>query len=411
MYEISKRAVVHAYKQVKANKGAAGIDEQSLTDFEKNLKDNLYKIWNRMTSGSYMAPAVREVEIPKSDGKPRKLGIPTVADRIAQTVAKMALEPILEKHFHADSYGYRPGKSAHDAIDRTRKRCWDFDWVIDLDIKGFFDNLDHELMMKAVAFHTDCKWLLLYIKRWLKAPIERADGQQQERTKGTPQGGVVSPLLANLFLHYAFDKWMDRKYPKNPFARYADDIIVHCKTRKEAERLKDAIEKRLRECKLELHPEKTHIVYCKDDDRNGNYPNMKFDFLSYTFRARGAKRKTGEMFIGFLPAISDKAKRTIRQKMRNWKLHLRSGSCLEDIAKEINPILRGWINYYGKFYKSELNRLFTTLNSRLGRWAKRKYKRLRSSISKSMTWIESIATKQPALFAHWKFGIRTTSRQ
>ena len=370
MYEISKRAVVHAYKQVKANKGAAGIDEQSLTDFEKNLKDNLYKIWNRMTSGSYMAPAVREVEIPKSDGKPRKLGIPTVADRIAQTVAKMALEPILEKHFHADSYGYRPGKSAHDAIDRTRKRCWDFDWVIDLDIKGFFDNLDHELMMKAVAFHTDCKWLLLYIKRWLKAPIERADGQQQERTKGTPQGGVASPLLANLFLHYAFDKWMDRKYPKNPFARYADDIIVHCKTRKEAERLKDAIEKRLRECKLELHPEKTHIVYCKDDDRNGNYPNMKFDFLSYTFRARGAKRKTGEMFIGFLPAISDKAKRTIRQKMRNWKLHLRSGSCLEDIAKEINPILRGWINYYGKFYKSELNRLFTTLNSRLGRWRK-----------------------------------------
>lgn len=411
MYEISKQVVWEAYEKVKANKGAAGVDNETLTDFEKNLKDNLYKIWNRMSSGSYFPPPVRMVEIPKSDGKTRQLGIPTVADRVAQMVAKMYLEPQIEPHFHEDSYGYRPNKSAHDAIGKVRERCWKYDWAIDLDIKGFFDNLDHELVMRAVEKHTNCKWILLYIKRWLKAPIETQEGQLQERTKGTPQGGVISPLLANLFLHYAFDAWMKKKYPQNPFARYADDIIVHCKTLEEAKSLKMAIEQRLKDCKLELHTEKTKIVYCKDKNRDKNFPQTEFDFLGYTFRPRSAKSKKGNYFVNFSPAISSKAAKTIRQKIRDWKLHLQSGKKLEDIAEIINPVVRGWLEYYGKFYKSAMFPIFVGLNKRLAKWAKRKYKGLKKSINQSIQWIERIAAKQPAMFAHWKFGIRFASGQ
>lgn len=402
MNEISKQTVMEAYKKVKANAGSAGVDNQTLTGFEEDLKDNLYKIWNRMSSGSYLPPPVRMVEIPKSDGKVRKLGIPTVADRIAQMVAKMYLEPLVEKHFHKDSYGYRPNKSAHDAIAKTRERCWKYNWVIDLDIKGFFDNLDHELVMRAVEKHTDCKWLLLYIKRWLTAPIETIDGQRQERTKGTPQGGVISPLLANLFLHYAFDEWMKRNYSLNPFERYADDVIVHCKTQKEAELLKFAIELRLKECKLELHPEKTQIVYCKDDSRGGNYPQKKFDFLGYTFRPRFAKSKDGKYFVGFIPAISNKAVKAIRQTIRGWQLQRRSGKRLEEIAEEINPIIKGWINYYGKFYRTALKSVFASLNSVLVKWAEKKYKKLNRCELKAIKLIERISMKRPKLFAHWE---------
>ena len=294
---------------MKAKQGSAGVDNITIEQFETNRENNLYKIWNRMSSGSYMPPAVRMVEIPKSDGKVRKLGIPTVADRVAQMVAKLYLEPLVELHFHPDSYGYRPGKSAHEAIGIVRTRCWKSDWVIDLDIQGFFDNLDHDLLMRAVEKHTDIKWLHLYIKRWLKAPIEEKEGELEARTQGTPQGGVISPLLANLFLHYAFDKWMQRHYPRNVFARYADDIIVHCQTLEEAEQLKQAIETRLKECKLALHPDKTRIVYCKDDDRKGGHPEMQFDYLGYTFRPRQAKSKHGKYFVSFLPAISTKARR------------------------------------------------------------------------------------------------------
>ena len=298
-YCISKQKVWEAYEKVKANKGAAGIDGESIEEFEKNLKDNLYKIWNRMSSGSYFPPPVKIVEIPKSDGKKRKLGIPTVSDRIAQMVVKLYLEPKIDPHFHPDSYGYRPGKSALDAVGTTRQRCWRYDYVIDLDIKGFFDNLDHELVMKAMKKHTDSEWILLYIERWLKAPAQDAKGTIIQRDRGVPQGGVISPLIANLFLHYALDEWMKRKYPNNPFARYADDQVVHCKTEKEANELMKAIAERLAQCKLEMHPEKTKIVYCKDDDRRKRYPNESFDFLGYTFRARRSKNRVRKILYQF----------------------------------------------------------------------------------------------------------------
>ena len=411
MYDISKQTVKQAYELVKANKGSAGVDNVTITDFDANLKDNLYKIWNRMSSGSYMPPAVRLVEIPKSDGKIRKLGIPTVADRVAQMVAKIYLEPLIEPHFHPDSYGYRPKRSAHDAIGIVRKRCWKSDWVIDLDIKGFFDNLDHELVMRAVEKHTDSKWLHLYIRRWLKAPVEIAEGKIEARTQGTPQGGVISPLLANLFLHYAFDAWMQREYAGNKFARYADDIIVHCQTLEEAEKLKLAIEARLKECKLTLHPDKTQIVYCKDDDRDGGHPNQQFDYLGYTFRPRQAKSKYGNYFVSFLPAISTKAEKRIRQTIREWKTQWRCGKTLEDIAEIIDPKVRGWLNYYGKYYRSALTPLLDYLNKRLVRWAIKKFKRLKGSIKKGVGWLQRIIQKEPEMFVHWERGFQGISGQ
>ena len=228
---ISKSTVWEAYKRVRANKGAAGCDKQSLKEFEIGLGNNLYKIWNRMSSGSYMPQPVLRVEIPKGDGDFRLLGIPTVSDRIAQMTVKICLEPELERVFHEDSYGYRPEKAALQAVELARKRCWRYDWVVDLDIKGFFDSLDHELMMRAVQKHTSQKWVLLYIERWLKAPVQFQDGSIVERTQGAPQGGVISPLLANLFLHYAFDMWLQRNYPKNPFERYADDSAPRAQRR------------------------------------------------------------------------------------------------------------------------------------------------------------------------------------
>ena len=336
-YGISKQEVWEAYKRVKANQGAAGVDEQSITDFEGRLKDNLYKIWNRMSSGSYFPPPVRTVKIPKTGGGERKLGIPTVSDRIAQMVVKSRLEPEVDPFFHPDSYGYRPGKSALEAVGQARQRCWRFDWVIDLDIKGFFDNIDHELMMRAVRKHAKDKWVVLYIERWLKAPAQEEEGRLVPREKGTPQGGVASPLLANLFLHYAFDVWMRKHYPHLPFERYADDGIVHCRTEKEAQEVRAAIAARLQECRLELHPEKTKIVYCKDDDRRGNYPNEKFDFLGYTFRSRRSKNRYGKFFINFSPAVSDKAGKAIRAEIRSWKLHLRSDKAIEGSVAYVQP--------------------------------------------------------------------------
>jgi len=401
-FELSKKLVWEAYERVKANKGAEGVDGQTIEKFEENLKDNLYKIWNRMSSGSYFPPAVRIVEIPKSDGKMRKLGIPTVSDRIAQMVAKLILEPKLDPHFHEDSYGYRPEKSAHDAIGQARQRCWRHNWVLDLDIKGFFDNLDHELVMRAVQKHTDCKWLLLYIERWLKAPAQQQDGTLVTRDKGTPQGGVISPLLANLFLHYAFDKWMEKNFPQNPFERYADDCIVHCISEAEVKTLKQAIADRLLECGLELHPEKTKIVYCKDDDRKGNYENEKFDFLGYTFRARRSKNRYGKYFVNFTPAVSSKAAKAMRQEMRKWRLHNRSDKNIEDLGRMFYSKIRGWINYYGKYYKSALYPIFEHLNRLLVWWAMKKHKKLKGHQRNATRWLGKIAKREPHLFPHWK---------
>lgn len=411
-FNIPKQMVWEAYKRVRANKGAAGIDKQTIEEFELDLANNLYRIWNRMSSGSYFPPAVRIVEIPKSDGKKRKLGIPTVSDRIAQMVVKMYLEPMIEPHFHQDSYGYRPNKSALDAVGQTRQRCWRYDWTVDLDIKGFFDNLDHELVMKAVRQHTDSKWVLLYIERWLKAPAQSADGTVEKRDRGTPQGGVISPLLANLFLHYAFDKWMQRNYPNNPFERYADDVVTHCKTEAEANRLQEAIAARLHECKLEMHPEKTKIVYCKDDDRRGRYQNESFDFLGYTFRARRSKNRYGKYFVNFLPAVSNKATKAMRKEMKSWHLPRRSDKNIEDLGPMFYSIIQGWINYYGRYYKSALYPTFQHFNRLLVWWAMKKYKKLRRHQRRANHWLGNIAQKEPHWFPHWKqLGVKPAAEQ
>jgi len=401
-FDIPKREVWEAYKYVRANKGAAGVDGQSIAEFEADREDNLYKLWNRLSSGSYFPPPVRRVDIPKGDGKTRPLGIPTVADRIAQTVVKRWLEPLVEPIFHEDSYGYRPGKSAHDALAVARQRCWRNDWVLDLDIRSFFDSIDTDKLMVAVRKHTDCRWALLYIQRWLKAPVQLEDGSLVDRERGTPQGGVISPLLANLFLHYVFDEWMRRHQPAIPFERYADDVICHCQSEAQALALREALEKRFAECGLELHPEKTKIVYCKDDSRPGDHPNQNFDFLGYTFRPRLVKWPDGQIRVGFTPAISNKALKRIRQTVRRWAFHRHSEWSVEGLAKLINPPMRGWINYYGRFQRSALHPIFAQVNDRLARWAVWKFKALRGSRIKAYNWLRRLQRQQPNLFAHWQ---------
>lgn len=398
---ISKRGVWEAYKRVKANQGAAGVDGQSIEQFEEDLENNLYRLWNRLCSGSYFPPPVRRVDIPKGDGRTRPLGIPTVSDRIAQMVVQRFLEPVLEPLFHTDSYGYRPGRSAHQALSVARRRCWRYDWVLDLDIKSFFDTIDWELLLRALRRHTDCQWALLYIERWLKAPVCMPDGILVERTQGTPQGAVVSPLLANLFLHYAFDRWMTEHHSGIPFERYADDIICHCASETQARALKDALEQRLAQCRLELHPQKTKIVYCKDANRRGRYPERCFDFLGYTFRPRSSMNRDRELFTSFAPAVSNKAAIAMRQRIRRWRLHHRSDLALEEVARWVEPILRGWVRYYGRFYPSALREALRTLDRFLVRWAQRKYKRLRGRCGPAWAWLRRVKAKQPTLFAHW----------
>jgi RNA-directed DNA polymerase len=405
-FNISKRVVWEAYKRVKTNKGVAGVDGESIAEFEKDLQNNLYKLWNRMSSGSYFPPPVRAVEIPKDDGRKRPLGIPTVSDRIAQAVVKAYFEPEVESCFHPDSYGYRPGKSAIEAVGTARQRCWRYDWVVDLDIKGFFDNLDHELLMRAVRKHTDCKWIILYIERWLKASVQLEDGSLAEREKGTPQGGVISPLLANLFLHYTFDEWMRRKYPSISFERYADDIIVHCRSEGQAKWIESEIEKRLLECKLELHPKKTKVVYCQDSTRRRKYRDDKFDFLGYTFRPRLSKSQKGDFFVSFSPAVSVKAAKKMRRVMRSWRVHLRSDKSIEELSQFCNPVLRGWMNYYGRYRKSELSQTFRMFNRILIRWAMRKYKKLKRLVNETIRWLGRISRNQRWLFVHWQAGFR-----
>jgi RNA-directed DNA polymerase len=402
---ISKWAVFRAWTKVRANKGAAGVDDESIRDFEKKLKNNLYRIWNRMSSGSYVPPPVKRVMIPKADGKQRPLGIPTVGDRVAQMVVKMELEPKVEPLFHPDSYGYRPKKSALDAVGVCRTRCWRHDWIVDLDIRGFFDNIDHSLMMHAVRKHTDCPWVLLYIERWLKASVATEDGAITARDRGTPQGGVISPLLANIFLHHVFDQWISAEYPGCPFERYADDVVIHCSSQEQALAVKAAVEARLRRCKLEAHPEKTRLVYCQDSNRLEDHEQVQFDFLSYSFRPRGAKGRQGKLFTGFLPAISAKATQAIVAEIRKWNIHRKSDKSMYDLSRIYNPMIRGWINYYGRYYPSALRRTFVGLNSRLIRWARRKYKRLRSSTRQAAHWLRLLAQQESALFAHWQIGI------
>ena len=402
-FDISKREVWEAYEKVKANKGAPGVDGCSIDEFEKDLKNNLYKIWNRMSSGSYFPPPVLAVEIPKPHGGgTRILGVPTVADRIAQTVAARRLEEKVEPIFHPDSYGYRPARSALDAVGRCRERCWRYDWVIDLDIQKFFDSVPWHLIVKAVEAHTDVPWVLLYVKRWLAASVRLPDGTLAERDRGTPQGSAISPVLANLFMHYALDAWMAREFPSVPFERYADDAVVHCKSERQARHVRQAIADRMAEVGLRLHPDKTKIVYCKDGNRPGSYEHTAFTFLGFTFRQRRARNRHGKSFSNFLPAISKDALNKISAVMRSWRLHLRIGHTFKDLARRINPIVAGWMQYYGAFYRSALSPLLQRINAYLMRWIRKKYKRLRGKKKARECW-QGITERYPLMFAHWRW--------
>jgi group II intron reverse transcriptase/maturase len=404
-FDIPKTLVWEAYLKVRANKGAAGVDRQSLADFAQDEKRNLYKIWNRMSSGSYFPPPVRAVEIPKAGGGVRVLGVPTVADRIAQTVVAMTLEPLVEPIFHEDSYGYRPGRSALDAVGVCRKRCWQSQWVIDLDIQGFFDNVPHDPILCSVRKHTDKPWVLLYVQRWLTAPIQQADGTLVARDRGTPQGSAISPLLSNLFMHYAFDDWLHRMQPLARFERYCDDVIVHCVSEKQAQYIKRSIKERLARLGLQLHPEKTKIVHCVQDDRARTQSGVEFTFLGYTFRPRYARLRDGRWKSGFLPAVSKAAKKSMAAAIRGWRLGRRTDLSFREVATMINRVVAGWINYYGRFYKSLLiSFLAHQINPHLVRWAMRKFKHLHRWPSKARERIAQIATQYRGMFVHWRHG-------
>lgn len=405
-YIISKQLVMEAYQRVKENKGAAGVDQQSLEDFDQNLKGNLYKIWNRMSSGSYFPPPVKAVSIKKKQGGERILGVPTVSDRIAQMVVKLTFEPIVESLFHPDSYGYRPNKSALDAVGITRQRCWHYDYLVEFDIKGLFDNLSHTLLLRAVKKHTDNKWVILFIERWLKASLQMPDGTLIERTKGTAQGNVISPVLSNLFLHYVFDVWMEKQHSGKPWCRYADDGLVHCRTEKEAQQVLADLKRRFEECGLELHPGKTKIIYCKDDNRQENYLHTKFTFLGYDFYRREARNlKHNKIFLSFSPAVSQAAAKSMRAQVRQSRVRNRSELSLEDIAKWYNPILRGWIQYYGCYHRTELGSVMRNFDQTLIDWAMHKYKKLKKHKTRAAQFMQTIKNAKPKLFEHWKQGL------
>lgn len=403
---ISRQMIWQAYKKVKANKGSAGVDEVSMEAFDADRSHHLYKLWNRMASGSYFPPPVKEVEIPKKDGKTRKLGIPTIADRVAQMAIKDYLEPRFEAIFSIHSYGYRPNKNAHQALTAVRENCWKYDWVIDLDIKGFFDNICHDKLMKAVHKHVPENWVCMYIQRWLNMPVQMKDGNIKEKQgKGTPQGGVISPLLANLFLHYAFDKWLELNATTVKYVRYADDAIIHCKSKAHAERVLSRLLQRMKACELELHPEKTKLVYCRDFKRQGTFKTVKFDFLGYSFQPRTAKSKhTGKLFLGYDCAISISSRKRLADKLEELDIINMSFKSIVGIAQKLNPYIRGWINYYGKFRGYELSKVFYLLRCRLVRWARKRYKRYRHSLSKAYRWLDRVRKQYPYLFYHWQLG-------
>ena len=349
-----------------------------------------------MSSGSYFPSPVMAVEIPKKTGGVRRLGIPTIMDRVAQMVARMYVENAVEPMFCDDSYGYRPNKSALNAIEMTRKRCWRYDYV-----KGLFDNIDHELLMRVVSRHVKETWICLYIERWLKTPFVLKNGEVIERNAGTPQGGVISPVLANMFLHYVFDMWMKRNFPQAPFERYADDGVVHCKTKEEALFIKGCLAKRFAECKLELHPTKTRIVYCKDKDRTRNEELTEFDFLGYTFKAVHVMCKDGEIRLNFIAPVSKVSAKAFRDKIKSLEIHKKTGCKIDIIAEILNPMLRGWINYFGKFNPSAMKYTLQCVERRLVKWAMCKYKRFRGHRRRAEKWLASVRKREPKLFAHW----------
>ncbi len=398
--------VWEAYQKVRSNKGSAGVDAISMQEFDANRRKYLYKLWSRMASGSYFPPPVKEVEIPKKDGSIRKLGIPTISDRVGQMVVKMFIEPRLEKVFSPNSYGYRPKRSAHQALSKVRENCWKQNWVIDLDIKGFFDNIDHNKLMLAVEKHVPENWVKFYIKRWLEAPVITATGMLiQKQGKGTPQGGVISPLLANLFLHYAFDTWLKQTDKNVAFTRYADDVILHCNTKTHAELILNLVRQRMASVGLELHPQKTKIVYCRDYRRKEKYPTVKFDFLGYSFQPRTAySKKKGKLFLGYDCAISIGSRKRIAEKLNELNVNKLSFKSIVGVAQYLNPMIRGWVHYYGKFKMYELTKVFRLLSKRLVWWARKRYKRYKTSIRKGYEWLATVRKQYPTLFYYWNFS-------
>jgi RNA-directed DNA polymerase len=405
-FGISKWEVWEAYQKVRENQGAPGVDGQSLGEFESDLKNNLYRIWNRMSSGTWFPPPVRAVEIPKPHGSgTRMLGIATVADRVAQTVVARRLEKTVDPIFHPDSFGYRPGRSALDAVAVCRRRCWKRDWVIDLDISRFFDSVRWDLIVKAVRAHTDLPWIILYLKRWLAAPMQMPDGTVLARDRGTPQGSPVSPVIANLFLHYALDMWLVREFGDVEFERYADDAVLHCTSLERAGQVLAALTVRMEQVGLALHPGKTKIVYCKDSNRRATFGCTSFTFLGYTFRPRASRDRQGRTFLAFLPAISTDALKRISRAVRHWRLHRRIYHTWEELAAGINPIVAGWMQYYGRFYRSALYRLLARINAYLVRWIRNKYRRL-AGVRASRRRFAELTQATPALFAQWRW-VRT----
>ncbi len=402
-FAIPKQAVMEAFRKVRANQGGPGVDGVTIGEFESDLRNRLYVTWNRMSSGSYFPPPVKLVEIPKPHGGGvRKLGVPTVADRVAQTVVAMELEKVVEPKFHPDSYGYRPGRSPLDAVGACRKRCFRYPWVLDCDIAGFFDNVRHDLIVKAVEANTDLNWVVLYVKRWLKAPVQHEDGTLEQRDRGTPQGSAISPLLANLFLHYAFDRWMAQEFPGVPFERYCDDIVVHCVSEKQTRYVGKRIAARLGEVDLRLHPEKTKVVYCPQDGRDDPYGVTAFTFLGYTFRKRTARGGQNAVRNGFLPAVSQDAVKKMNRAVHDWRLHRWTTLSLNELAAWVNKIVPGWLSYYGRFYRTALMPLLHRINACILRWARKKYKRLRS-FKRAKAWWNGVTRREPGLFAHWRW--------
>lgn len=337
----------------------------------------------------------------------RPLGIPTIVDRVAQQVIATELEAVVDKHFHPSSYGYRPNKSAHEAIEQCRNNCIKYSWVIDLDIKGFFDNIDHELLLKAVKYYTQEKHILMYVERWLKTPVQIADGTiKHPEGKGTPQGGVISPVLANIFLDIVFDKWLAKESPTTEFERYADDIVIHCSNIKEALRLLEKVKQRFKDCKLELQQEKSKIVYCRRNLKRQppfKVRYQKFDFLGYTFKPRVVKVGC-KLKMGFSPAMSQKSMGRITRELKLMNFHRWVQFPISKIAVLLQLKIRGWINYYGKFRMSEMRKLFRVLHKRLVKWIRNKYRRYRKqSWGYAYKYLQSISRSYPNLFEHWQF--------
>jgi len=402
-FAVPKQAVVEAFRKVRANRGGPGVDGRTIEEYEADLRRNFYVTWNRLSSGSYFPPPVKAVEVPKPHGGGvRMLGVPTVADRVAQTVVAMELEKVVEPKFHPSSYGYRPGRSALDAVAACRERCFTHPWVLDCDIAGFFDNVPHDFIVKAVEANTNLKWVVLYVKRWLKAPVQHEDGRLEQRDRGTPQGSAISPLLANLFLHYAFDEWMAREFPSLSFERYCDDIVVHCFSEKQTRYVGRRIAARLGGLGLQLHPDKTRIVYCQQDGREDSYEHTSFTFLGYTFRKRTAQGAGGDLFNGFLPAVSKDATSKMSRALRSWRLHRWTTLSLDELAAWVNRVVPGWLNYYGRFYRSALEPLLHRINAYILRWARKKYRRLRS-FKKALAWWAGVTKRDPTLFTHWRW--------